>query len=303
MTQVRPALDAAALTAALRPPWTHIEVVEVTESTNADLLGQPPGSVLVAEYQRDGRGRLSRSWTSPPRAGLTFSAVVPLTVAPSHLGWLPLLAGVALSDAIADVTGVDVRLKWPNDLLAAASGRKLAGILVQLSGDTAVIGIGLNVSTVEAELPVSTATSLALESARSVDRSAILSAVLDRLGAQFQLWADVGGDAEAAGLAAAYRARCDTIGRLVRVVTGSMTTLAGAANVDAANVDAANDAAAANVDAANLDAEVEQVATAVGVDADGRLRISVAGIEQLVAAGDIVHVRTADSQVSRGLPD
>src|SRR6478672_1894975 len=158
-TQVRAPLDQAALRrAALRPGslWRDFEVVESTGSTNADLLaralaGEPEGAVLAAEEQRAGRGRMGRTWTAPPRAALTFSLLLKPTVPPARLGWLPLLTGVAVAAAVTQVTGVDTRLKWPNDLLAADA--KLAGILAEAAGDAVVVGIGLNVSTEPAEFP------------------------------------------------------------------------------------------------------------------------------------------------------
>jgi len=138
--QARPPLDAARLRASLRPPFTVIDVVDETTSTNLDLLAAPAGRVLAAEFQRAGRGRLDRVWSSPPRAGLLFSAVVAPSVPPSRWGWLPLLTGVAVCDAVATVTGLAVALKWPNDVLIG--DRKLAGILVQATATTAVIGSG-----------------------------------------------------------------------------------------------------------------------------------------------------------------
>jgi BirA family transcriptional regulator, biotin operon repressor / biotin---[acetyl-CoA-carboxylase] ligase len=264
----RPGLDTAALRASLPKPWTAIDVVEVTESTNTDLVGAETGSVLVAEYQRAGRGRLDRSWASPPRASLLFSAVVRPAVAPARWGWLPLLTGVALCDAITTVTGLEVALKWPNDLLATANSHKLAGVLVQVSNGAAIIGVGLNVSTTRDELPVPTATSLALESAISIDRGILLTAILAALGVRYLDWIAAEGDAEASGLADAYRARCSTIGQEV-LVSRIGDPLQG---------------------------------SAVGIDADGRLRLRLDGTgndtdsgaekrEHVVAAGDIVHLR------------
>ena len=154
------ALDPAALRAAIVHPgglWRTVEVTEVTGSTNADLLvradaGEPEGAVLAAEEQRAGRGRLGRTWTSPPRAALTFSVLLrPATVPRARLGWLPLLAGVAVAAGVRAVAAVDAQLKWPNDVLVGPA--KLAGILAEASGDAVVIGIGVNVSTEPAELP------------------------------------------------------------------------------------------------------------------------------------------------------
>src|SRR5688572_3072503 len=133
-------------------------------STNAELMraageDAPEGTVLVAEHQVAGRGRLDRIWTSPPRAGITVSFLLRPDVPAARKGWLPLLTGVALAEAVAEVTGVLASLKWPNDLLAA-DGRKLAGILAESTGRAVVVGVGLNVSTTTAELP-DTGTSLA----------------------------------------------------------------------------------------------------------------------------------------------
>src|SRR5689334_25409181 len=106
----------------------------------------PEGAVLVAEHQATGRGRLDRTWVSPPRAGLTVSFLLRPDVPAARRGWLPLLTGVALAEAVGEVTGVRASLKWPNDLLAV-DGRKLAGILAESTGTAVVVGVGLNVNT------------------------------------------------------------------------------------------------------------------------------------------------------------
>lgn len=259
----RAPLDGAALQAALGAPWSRLTVVAETASTNADLLAAaadtPDGAVLVAEHQSSGRGRLDRSWESPPRAGLTFSVLLRPDVPAPAWAWLPLLAGVALCDAVAE-TGVAAALKWPNDLLLGADERKAAGILVQVSGDAAVIGIGLNVSTTVDELPVASATSLAVAGAQVTDRGALLVAVLAELAGRYGRWRAARGDAGASGLAADYRRRCVTFGRSVTV------KLAGGAAV---------------------------TGLATGLDADGRLVLDRDGAEYVVAAGDVEHLRTA----------
>jgi len=158
-TSVREPLDAAALRrAAVRPGglWRDIEVVESTGSTNADLLaralrGEPEGMVLATEDQRAGRGRMGRSWITPPRAALTFSLLVRPEMPVARRGWLPLLTGVAVAEAITGVTGVRTVLKWPNDVLAGQG--KLAGILAEAAGDAVVAGIGVNVCAEACELP------------------------------------------------------------------------------------------------------------------------------------------------------
>jgi BirA family biotin operon repressor/biotin-[acetyl-CoA-carboxylase] ligase len=114
--------------------WCAVSVVRESASTNADLAAAArddaaEGLVLVAEAQTAGRGRLDRSWASPPRAGLTFSVLLRPAFPVSGWGWLPLLAGVATAGALTRVTEVDVRLKWPNDVIVG--DRKLGGILTE----------------------------------------------------------------------------------------------------------------------------------------------------------------------------
>lgn len=259
----RAPIDADALRAAVGQRWARIEVVAEDDSTNATLMADsaaPDRSVLVAELQRAGRGRLDRTWVSPDRAGLTFSALVRPDAPVRSWGWLPLLAGVATAEALAGRTGVDVSLKWPNDVLAAGTEQKLAGILAQSGGEAVVIGIGLNVTTTRAELPVETGTSLALCGATDLDRTAVLIAVLERLDARLAQWSDVGGDAEACGLAAAYRQLCATLGRTVTVTTTGGGRLTGGA---------------------------------VGIDPDGRLQVEHDDRVESVGAGDVEHLRRA----------
>ena len=235
-------------------------MVERTTSTNADLLADPvipDRSVLAAEEQTSGRGRLERAWSSPPRAGLLFSVALRPGVPLVHWGWLPLLSGVAAVEAVRDLAGVEATLKWPNDLLVADA--KLAGILVQSAGGVAVVGIGLNVSLTRAELPVPTATSLRLAGATGPpDRSALLGGVLARLDTWLERWSAAGGDAHASGLAAAYRGLCSTLGTDVRVTLGDGRLVEG---------------------------------RAVDLDDAGRILVEVHGVTQAIGAGDVEHLR------------
>ena len=240
----------------------------VTGSTNADLLaraagGEPEGAVLAAEQQSAGRGRLGRTWVSPPHAALTFSVLLrPAAVPRARLGWLPLLAGVAVAAAVRDVAAVDAQLKWPNDVLLGPA--KLGGILAEAAGDAVVVGIGLNVSIEPAELPppgpgALPATSLRIEQARSLDRDRLLAGILAGLERRYRAWCQVFGDPERSGLRASYTGLCGTLGRRVRVELPGGRLLDG---------------------------------LAAGIDADGRLLVSVPPDPDLpVAAGDIVHLR------------
>src|SRR5579863_5956851 len=228
----RTALDQDALRQAVVRPgglWREIAVTGVTGSTNADLLaraadGAPEGTVLAAEEQCSGRGRMGRAWVSPPRSALTFSVLLrPGTIPPARLGWLPLLAGVAVTTAVRTVTAVDAQLKWPNDVLVRAA--KLAGILAEASGGAVVVGIGLNVSTEPDELPppgpgpegALAATSLRAEGWASPDRDLLLTALLGELEHWYLAWRHAGGDPESCGLAEEYTRLSATLGRQVRV--------------------------------------------------------------------------------------
>ncbi|MBA3745838.1 biotin--[acetyl-CoA-carboxylase] ligase, partial [Sporichthya sp.] len=207
-------LDEALVRAALPPgPW-ELVLVEETGSTNADVRAAAldgragPGYVVLAEHQSAGRGRLDRSWTAAPGEALTFSVLVrPARVPAERWAWLPLLAGVAMTDAIRGL-----RLKWPNDVLDGAGG-KVAGILIERidapSGPMAVVGIGLNVT---GSPEIEGASSLARAGGDDLDRTTLLAVVLGALASRFEAWHATGGDAEACGLAAAYRAACATLG-------------------------------------------------------------------------------------------
>jgi len=274
-TPVRKPLDAARLRrAALHPdgPWREIEVVPSTGSTNADLLaralrGEPEGVVLAAEEQTAGRGRMGRTWTSPPRAALTFSLLLNPAVPPARRGWLPLLTGVAVAAAVTEVTGIRTGLKWPNDVLAGnvlAGEGKLAGILAEAAGDAVVVGIGLNVSTEPAELPrplpgALPATSLRAAGAQAPDREELLLAILAGFERWYRPWRQASGDPDRSGLREEYVRWSATIGRTIRAELPGGQALSG---------------------------------SAAGVDPDGRLLVRVSsGAEVAVAAGDVVHLR------------
>ncbi|MBM4590626.1 biotin--[acetyl-CoA-carboxylase] ligase [Rhodococcus hoagii] len=269
----RPPLDAGVLRRALVRDaggdpdafWSRVDVVSETGSTNADLLAAPrdadyPRSVLIAEHQTGGRGRHARPWVSAPRALVTVSAVLDMPgMDLADIGWLPLLAGVAVVDVLRGTAGVDAELKWPNDVLIG--GRKVVGILAEVAATapvpTVVVGIGLNVSLTEDELPVPTATSLLLEDAEVTDRTVLVRAILRELARRHREWEAAGWKVDA--LAAAYKERCGTLGRRVR---------------------------------AELPGDRELIGTAIDVDVEGRIVIEADGKSPVaVSAGDITHLR------------
>lgn len=232
-----------------------VHYVEQTGSTNTDLLAQArhgaaPGRVLWAGHQTGGRGRLGRQWEAPPGAGLLASVLLAAEAIPFLS-----VARVALAaaDACYDLTGLDVGLKWPNDLLVGE--RKLAGLLAEadLGSPTIVIGIGCNVTWP----PPGSRTPARRESAVAlsdfVARPPAPAALLDGLLARLDPWLLVPD-----GLVfAAYRARCATLGREVTVQLAGGTL----------------------------------VGMATGVTLSGELQVASSTGTQVVQVGDVVHVR------------
>lgn len=267
----RPPLSAGALRAGLlrhSALWTELTVVRSTGSTNTDLLtrarpDQLQGAVLIAEHQTSGHGRHGRSWQSPPQAGLHVSVLLrpPPSVPRERWGWISLLAGVALTDALGPLAEQPVALKWPNDVLIGEAGdeKKVAGILAEATADAVVLGFGINVTTRSEELPVPTATSLACAGGRCTDRAPILLAALRALEQRYLGWVGAGGDPVAGDLRADYRAVCGSLHRQVTVELPDSSTFTG---------------------------------KAVDVDGEGRLVVRAPGGQRrALAAGDVTHLR------------
>lgn len=209
-------------------PWRHLGECGSTNDEAAawarDAIAPAPhGAVVTADAQSRGRGRLGRSWHSPPGENLYFSLVLRPPIEPRELPPLVLAVGVALADTVA-ARGVAVDLKWPNDVLAR--GRKLAGILAELacSGsriDHVVVGIGVDLETRAFPPPLDAiATSIALETGRDLDRGAHADgrdAFAADLAAALETWYERFVSDGAAPILAAWRARSGMLGREVTV--------------------------------------------------------------------------------------
>jgi BirA family biotin operon repressor/biotin-[acetyl-CoA-carboxylase] ligase len=164
----------------------RIRHVDRTESTMIEAAAEPPGVVVVTEEQTAGQGRLGRKWYSEPGLGLYFSAVLPASGPAAERPLLTLALGLAVQEAILKTAGLACDLRWPNDVLVA--NRKLVGILVQLHGDRAVAGIGINVN--HPRMPddlASIATSIRVETGREHDRDRLLTATLEAIATYSQL--------------------------------------------------------------------------------------------------------------------
>ena len=256
MTSALP--DADRIVSLLRgsTPWRDVRVVSTTGSTHADLgararSGEREGAVLVSMEQTAGRGRLDRSWASPPGSSIAMSLLLRPRPAFPQWGWLSILAGLAVSSALAEVAPnpKDVTLKWPNDVLI--DDRKVCGILSERVDDAAVIGMGINTTLTDEQLPVPTATSLALEGS-TADVTDVVGEVLQALERAYRRWLD---DDD---LRFWFAQRCSTVGRRVRVQQS-----------DTQGVDG----------------------LALGVDEWGRLLVRTSLGERAFAAGDVLHLR------------
>lgn len=257
---MREPLDGTALYEALvtsGTPWTGVDVHPELGSTNAEAgrLGEP-WRVVLTDHQQQGRGRLGRVWQTPAGTSVTLSVLLPAPA--TGAGWMPLVAGLAVRDALEQVAGIRCGLKWPNDVLVGAQERKVCGVLCELQPAGVVVGLGINVDQDAGELPVETATSLRVEGAQGVRREEVVVAVLTHLA---RWHGELGRDGAArAAVHAAYREACTTVGR--------------------------------DVDLHEPAGAVRRV-RALGVDDAGRLVVRGSAGEYAVAAGDVVHVRPA----------
>ena len=242
------ALDLERIRTALADDFTTIDFVEKTGSTNTDLMqatNVADGTVLLADEQLSGKGRLGRTWTAPAGSQVIFSVLL-LPESLDHLGTLPLAAGLAVTDSIEGTV-----LKWPNDV--HIDGNKLCGILAEAGpvgqafkaapkteltkvevgkaevnkaevnkavGSAApsarvVVGMGINVTLTREDLPIEKATSLALEG-RDTDRTELTITVLKNLRRRIAQWEN-----QDPQLLRDYRAVCSSLGQEVRLETPS----------------------------------------------------------------------------------
>jgi len=162
------------------------------------LRGAEEGLVVIADSQTRGRGRMGRSWSSPAGVNLYFSILMRPPLPPERVPQLTLLAGVSSARAVRRITGLEARLKWPNDIFI--SGRKAAGILAEMEGEVSrvqfvILGIGVNANWDRDRMPEElreTATSLRAEAGREFDRNTLANEILDDLEKDYDLFRQQG---------------------------------------------------------------------------------------------------------------
>ena len=243
-----------------------LDFVAETGSTNADLVANFANaqdfSVLVAGFQTAGRGRSGRDWLAPAGSSLFVSVLLkPSAIAANRFSWIPLLAGLAMAKTVKDfLPNKKVSLKWPNDVMVESN--KISGVLSELLPDLSgvVVGAGLNIQQTKTELPIETATSLAIEGNSDASLDNVLAGYLRNLKDLYQRWAAANGDAVQSGLRKQVIESCSTLGLSVKAI---------------------------------LPGEQDLLGKAVGIDDTGRLILQPdSGAEVVaVAAGDIVHLR------------
>ncbi len=201
-----------------------IFVFNQLESTNSyalDLLKKDTshGTVVIADCQTAGKGRLGRNWHSPANTNLYFSVILTRQSALSFLSWFPLATGIAMAETIEETANLKVSLKWPNDLLL--NTKKLGGILCESStkgpnGRAVIIGVGININCVEIHFPQELkdiATSLALQAGHTFNRHALLGTVFSKLESCYErIW-----ESDLPALHSRYISRCTTLGRHIQV--------------------------------------------------------------------------------------
>ena len=201
---------------------TALQTVDSTNNEARRLAekGAPHGCVVVSEEQTGGKGRLGRQWVSPPGSGIWFSVLLRPHALPEEVTGVTLLSAVAVCRAIRKETGLDAKIKWPNDVVIGT--KKVCGILTELSAEWErvhylIVGIGVNVN--QAAFPPELserATSLSLETDRPVERAVLLCAILE----EFERLYDQYG---VSSFPEEYRANCITVGRAVSLTRAGKT--------------------------------------------------------------------------------
>ena len=210
----------------LKTQWAGRNLIyyPVTDSTNTRIQqmaeeGAVHGSVAVAGEQTAGKGRRGRSWIDPPGAGIAMSILLRPEISSENASMLTLVAALAATKAIRTLTGLDAKIKWPNDVVL--SGKKAVGILTQMSTEEdairyVIVGIGVNVNREHFPEEIEqTATSLKLESGRTISRSSLVAEILQEFETYYARFLEKNDLSE---LCAEYDSWSANVGRVVRVL-------------------------------------------------------------------------------------
>ncbi|MGN0551701.1 MAG: biotin--[acetyl-CoA-carboxylase] ligase [Acutalibacteraceae bacterium] len=214
----------------------EIIALQQVDSTNEEIKrrakqGAPHGLVCTAEEQTIGKGRLGRTWVSPPGEGIWVSVLLRLPVSPAEVSGITLAAGLAVCKAVTNVTGLSAKIKWPNDVLI--DNKKVCGILTEMAAeldavDYLVCGIGINANNKSFPDDIAhKATSIYLQLGKEINRSELLRELLYLL----ELYTDEFAADAAAEFLEEYKSLCVTLGRQVTVTRGGKAVQGTAADV------------------------------------------------------------------------
>lgn len=225
------------LTYGLNTKWIAKELVYLqnVDSTNQEVKriaqAHPHGTVVVAEHQTAGKGRLGRVWSSPNGTGLWFSILLKPEIAPNQIAGITLACGLGVCKAIRKFTGLNALIKWPNDIIIG--NKKICGILTEMTAEAdrinyAVAGIGINVNTTEFDEDIKhKATSLSVESDTTVNRAELFKEIMLNLEEEFDNYFSNPDSA----ISDEYTSLCATLGREVTVTRGNTTFIGKAIDI------------------------------------------------------------------------
>jgi BirA family biotin operon repressor/biotin-[acetyl-CoA-carboxylase] ligase len=238
-----------------------------TEAAKQAMQGSEEGLCIVARGQTAGRGRLQREWISPAGAGLYFSIVLRPRIDASLWPLIPLMAALAVHDALIQACEVETDIKWPNDILFAE--RKLCGILAETietdSGRAAIVGIGINLTTQAFPVELREATSVEAATGRAPDAEAVLQSLVRAFARRYEIFQSAGGPEE---IIREWSKRSSYANETRVCVSNGGETFAGLTR---------------------------------GLESDGALRVETAAGEiRVVRAGDVTSVRSEPPAVAGG---
>jgi len=199
--------------------YWRVKVISETTSTQSEIINNfsplQHGDLLIAEFQNNGRGRLDRKFIAPPMRAILFSAFIKPERFISEWGWLPLVIGASVAEALSRITGKEFLTKWPNDVLLGE--KKVCGILCESNYGGVIVGVGINVNFDSSELPVDNADSLNLIMGKAIERDLVLAEVLTQISKNLELW----NTSSAELISETYIKYSATIGTEVKVELGN----------------------------------------------------------------------------------
>lgn len=217
-----------------------VEICESIDSTNSRakelaLLGYPEGTLVIAEEQLEGRGRLGRSWVSPAGKGIWMSLLLRPEIPPSAAPIITTLAALAVKRALEETSGLEVSIKWPNDIII--QNKKVCGILTEIHADIdiihyVIVGIGINVNIEEKDFPeelLSSATSILIALGRKLDRIQLIQSIMKHME---DIYIDYIKTSDIGPILDECRKCSATLGRTVKVIGRGMEFSGKAVDLD-----------------------------------------------------------------------